>query len=480
MNPLLKISGLELARMIREREVTSEEVVATHIAHVRSVNPVINAVVAERFDAAMDEARAADRTLAKLGPERVPAYHGVPCTIKEAFRLTGMPNTSGLYRRKGIVADSDAITVKRMREAGAIPMGVTNVPELCMWMETHNTIYGRTRNPYNAAHIVGGSSGGEGAIVGSGASPFGLGADIGGSIRMPSFFNGVFGHKCTSGLIPNIGQHPVPRGISNMYLSTGPICRRAEDLWPLVNVMKGPAQGDAWCREMPLGDPATVDWKSVRILDVPDNSGIRVSMDLQVAQKKAVEHFRRLGATIKKMRFHRMKQAFLIWSSMLSASGEDSFASSMGEGQEIPRLWELMKWCVGASDHTIPAIVLAIMEIFPKFAPKRAERFIEEGRILREELEEAIGPGGLMFFPSHPYPAPKHNMPLLRPFNWVYTAVLNVMTFPVTQVPLGLNHHHLPLGMQVASVPGNDHLTVAAALELERAFGGWVPPDEVA
>ena len=139
---------------------------------------------------------------------RLPPLLGVPCTIKENFAFVGTPQASGLLARAHIVNDHDAPAVARLRAAGAIPLGVTNTSELCMWMESFNKVYGITNNPYDPTRTVGGSSGGEGAIIGSGASPFGLGADVGGSIRMPAFFNGVFGHKPSPLLIPNGGQYP--------------------------------------------------------------------------------------------------------------------------------------------------------------------------------------------------------------------------------------------------------------------------------
>src|SRR5262249_8717417 len=148
--------------------------------------------------------------------------------------------TGGLYARRGKPATRDATAVKRLRAAGAIPLGVTNVSELCMWMESANTVYGRTSNPYDLARTPGGRSGGEGAIVGAGASPVGLGSDVGGSIRMPAFFCGVFGHKPTGGLIPNTGQFPIAENDALRYLTTGPLCRRAEDLWPIVRTLAGP------------------------------------------------------------------------------------------------------------------------------------------------------------------------------------------------------------------------------------------------
>ena len=217
--------------------MTSRAVVEAHIARIEAVNPTINAVVAKRYDDARAEADAADaRMAAAARPDEALRcrYLGVPCTIKECFALTGMPQSSGLVARKGVVASDDATTVARMRAAGAIPLGVTNVSELCMWYESNNRVYGRTNNPYDPSRIVGGSSGGEGAIIGAGGSPFGLGSDVGGSIRMPAFFNGVFGHKPTGGLVPGSGQYPEAHGEGARIVATGPLARRAADLWPLV------------------------------------------------------------------------------------------------------------------------------------------------------------------------------------------------------------------------------------------------------
>jgi fatty acid amide hydrolase 2 len=174
MHPLLYQSGTKLAQHIRQRKITSREVVQVHIDHARTVNPGLNAIVADRYEQALREADLADEQVGDLPADELPPLHGVPCTIKECFRLTGMPNTSGLKSRIGTVVDSDAATVGRLRRAGAIPIGVTNISELCMWMESSNPVYGRTNNPYDRSRIVGGSSGGEGSIIGSGASPFGL------------------------------------------------------------------------------------------------------------------------------------------------------------------------------------------------------------------------------------------------------------------------------------------------------------------
>jgi len=147
----------------------------------------INAVVFDRYDAALADADAADAAVAETAdPDDLPPFHGVPCTIKEAIATAGMPSCAGLASRQAIRIDKNAPTVQRMIDPGAIPLGVTNTPELCLWIETENRQYGRTNNAYSANRTAGGSSGGEGAAVGSGGSPLGLGADIGGSIRIPA------------------------------------------------------------------------------------------------------------------------------------------------------------------------------------------------------------------------------------------------------------------------------------------------------
>ncbi len=477
MEELLTLSGSRLAEMIRNKEISSREVVDLHIDHIKRINPAINAVVRDRFDAARSEAKAADRRVRQDPPETLPPFLGVPCTIKEAFMLTGMPNTSGLVARRNNIARKDATAVARLRQSGAIPLGVTNVPELCMWMETHNKLYGRTNNPYNQRHIVGGSSGGEGAVVGAGGSPFGLGADIGGSIRMPAFFNGVFGHKATGGLVPNTGQYPMARNEALKYLSTGPLVRRAEDLMPLLRLMAGPDGKDPACVDMHIGSIADVHFKGLTVIDVEDNGKTKVSADLKAAQHTAAAYLKSKGAKIKKMKFSALARSFDIWSSMLSASDQESFNVSLGNGKRLRALPEILKWALRVSDHTLPSLVLAMAEDLFQLMPARTKKLVDAGMRLREELVSTIGSNGIMLYPSYSRPAPRHTRPLLTPFDFAYTAILNMMELPVTQVPLGLNAEGLPLGVQVAAVHGNDHVTIAVALELEKAFGGWVPPD---
>jgi fatty acid amide hydrolase 2 len=377
-----------------------------------------------------------------------------------------MPFTSGLVARKGLIAEGDAVAVARLRRAGAIPLGVTNVSELCMWMESDNRVYGRSNNPYDPRRTVGGSSGGEGAIVGAGGVPFGLGADIGGSIRMPAFFNGVFGHKPTGGLVDNAGQYPLPSGRAKTFLTTGPLARRAEDLAPLLRVLA----------DTEVGDPASVELDGLDVLTVDGDGRIPVSADLRAAQSAAADALAARGARVRPARFAGLGRSVEIWSAMLQSAGGPTFSALLGDGEEIDAARELLRWVLRRSPHTLPALGLVLLEKVPRILPAQSARFVALGAALRRELVERIGPRGVMLYPSHPRPAPLHYRAMLLPWSWGYTAIVNVMELPSTQVPLGLNAGGLPLGVQVVGVPGNDHVTIAVALELERVFGGWVPP----
>ncbi len=475
MDPALSDSALALAGQIRRGERSSREIVEAHIARVEAVNPRLNAVVAARFEQARAEADDADRRV-QAGADGLPPLWGVPCTIKESFALEGMPNSSGLLSRARVVAERDAVTVARLRSAGAIPLGVTNTSELCMWMESANRVYGRTGNAYDPRRIAGGSSGGEGAIVGAGGSPFGLGADIGGSIRMPAFFNGVFGHKPTGGLVPGTGQYPLSQNDALRYLCTGPIARRAEDLMPLLRILAGPDGEDAECRPIPLGDPGEVSIAELTVLDVRGNGAVRVSDELQTAQAGAAEALARLGARVETTRLPGLEHSLDLWSSMMHAAASTPYAELLGAGRRVWAVLELLRWLVGRSPYTLPSIGLVALERLSGLAEGRVARFVELGRRLKAELAARLGPRVVMLYPSYPSSAPRHGWPLLWPIRWQYTAVINVLELPATQVPLGLGRGGLPLGVQVVGLHGHDHVTIAVAQALERSLGGWVPP----
>ena len=475
-SPLLRQSATRLAAMIKSGETTSCDVVEAHIARIREVNPRLNAVVKDRFDEAREEARRADEAVRTTNASDLPPLHGVPCTIKEAFALRGMPNSGGLWARRDVVAHEDATAVARLRAAGAIPLGVTNLSELCMWMESANRVYGRTSNAYDVKRTPGGSSGGEGAIIGAGGSPFGLGSDVGGSIRMPAFFNGVFGHKPTGGRVPNSGQFPCSEGDALRYLTTGPLARRAEDLMPLLRILEGPDGKDDRCVAWPSGRVEEVDLSMLRVLDVEDNGRLKVSPALVTAQKRAARALEHHGARVKETRVAALRQSLEIWSAMLGTAETTTFRERMGNGAAFRPGRELARWALRRSNHTLPGIMLAMVEGVTKLSPSQTKKYVAMGNALRRELVDLLGDDGVILFPPYPTVAPRHHEPLLVPIKYMYTAVFNVLELPVTEVPLGLDARGLPLGVQVVGAHGKDHMTIAVALALEKSLGGWIMP----
>jgi len=467
MNEWLQHSAVHLAKSIRMGEISCQELLQIHIDRILEVNPTINALVEDRFDVAMKEAIDADQLITSR-TEDLPPFHGVPCTIKECFALEGMPQSSGLLSRKSIRVQDDAPTVSNLRKAGFIPMGVTNLSELCMWMESNNKVYGRSNNPYDPERTVGGSSGGEGAIVGAGGSPLGLGSDIGGSIRMPAFFNGVFGHKPSPGIISNKGQYPIAENEALNYLCTGPICRRAEDLPALSKVLAG--------EKADLFQDVSVDVREMKILNISDDGRIAVSTELRNAQQKVVEYFRRQGMQVEDIQIDGLRRSVEIWSAMLEMAGGKSFRELLFDGGSRSVLRECLRYGIGRSDHTLPALALVVLEQFSKFNRRQLERFYKMGEELQKEFRRLLAGNTIALYPSHAMVAPKHGRSIMTPWNWAYTAIINTMKLPATQIPLGLNSQGIPLGIQVIANERQDHLCFAVAAELEKEFGGWVPP----
>lgn len=475
----LKLPATKLAEKIRQFEIGVEELLQVFIERIYAINPSINAVVADRFSDAIGEAKEIDEMLCKMNREErdelaaTKPFLGVPFTAKESFAVTGLPNSGGLVARQDHIADDDAVVVRRLRCAGAIPMALSNCSELCMWWESANKVYGRTCNPFDFSKIVGGSSGGEGAIIGAGGSVIGIGADIGGSIRMPSFFNGIFGHKPSPNVVPNSGQFPDATGNRQQFLCTGPMCRYADDLKPLLMVMAGESAAS-----LNLDDP--VDVSKLRIFTVEDCGGnflvSNVSHELKQAQQYICQQFeKKRGVKVQPLKVDRLASSIEIWSSMMSSAAQKPFCFYMGNLEAaVNPYWELMKSCVGLSNHTIPAIGLGILEKVESLTPKGVlESFLQMGDELRQELESVLGEDGVLLYPSHPSTALNHNQPLLFPFNFSYTAIFNVLYLPVTQCPVGLSEAGLPLGVQVVAANNKDRLCIAVAMEIERLCGGW-------
>jgi fatty acid amide hydrolase 2 len=479
MPALTERSGVDLAAAIRRRELTASEVVEAHVELLEHANPRLNAVVADRFAQAREQARAVDKQIAQValrraGFDELPSLLGVPFTIKESIALEGMPNTAGALARRDHRATGTATAVKRLLAAGAIPLGVTNTSELTLWIESDNPVYGRTNNPYDRSRTAGGSSGGEGAAVGSGGSVFGIGADIGGSIRIPALFCGVFGHKPSAGLIPNTGMWPASSGQAARMLAIGPLARRAEDLMPLLRIMAGADRQDPLVVPIELGDPSAVSLDGLSVTVVEDSSIRPVGRDLRDARERAQGALASAGARLRSVSLPGWRFAMLPFLAALQDTEGDagSVAALLREAGEPSN--GLRSLLFGPVAHTPPTKLTLLAESLPSGAATR-EKLLARARALADELVDAIG-DGVLLHPAQLTVAPHHHRTYGRPWLTTSSSIFNLAGVPVTEVPLGLSPQGLPVGVQVAARHGADHLSIAIALELEAVFGGWVPP----
>lgn len=487
---IIERSATDLARAIRDGELTSREVVTAHVERARRLNPDLKAIAADRFGAALEEADAADARVAEsravaarasaggasADPD-LPPFLGVPCTIKESFQVRGMPNAAGLVHRAEVRAEADAPAVARLRAAGAIPIGVTNTSEATMWIESSNHLYGRTNNAYNPKRTAGGSSGGEGAAVGAGFAPIGLGSDIGGSIRLPAFFNGVFGHKPSPGLVPLSGSFPAPtgEGAPAEMLAAGPLARRAEDLMPFLRVVAGRDDGDPVSRDAELHDPASVTFEGLEVVVTEGATLFPVRGELRDARERAAGALAAAGATIRRVELKGMRRAVEYYLATLSDSDEDLLATfALDAAPTVSKV--ALDRVRRRGSHTLPfALLFSAQRATERMPAARKAKMIEAGKRLTHELEKAVG-DGVLLHPPFPRVAPRHGATIGRPWVLANAAVFNLTGMPVTEVPLGLGSKGLPVGVQVVGRRDQDHVTIAVALELERALGGWVPP----
>lgn len=253
---LCAMSAMEIAAAIRSRQVTSREVIEAHLRRIEEMNPAVNAVPVVLGEQALDAARAADRAVA--AGERLPPLHGVPFTIKGNIDLAGTPTTHGIRALAAAYPAEDAPVVQRMRAAGAIPVGHTNLPDFAIGWHTDSELWGATVNPWDRSRTPGASSGGEAAALATGMTPLGFGNDTLGSLRWPAQCCGVTALKPTLGRIPHATTvEPVDAPISNQLLGVnGPMARRVADLRAALAATAGVTWRDPWTVPAPLRGPA--------------------------------------------------------------------------------------------------------------------------------------------------------------------------------------------------------------------------------
>ncbi|HEX2184945.1 MAG TPA: amidase, partial [Chloroflexota bacterium] len=326
-------SATQLAARIRTRRVSAVEVLETYLAQIERHNPTLNAIVTLDVEGARRRAAEADRAMMQgevWGP-----LHGVPITIKDTLETAGLRTTAGYPPLADHVPTADATVVARLRQAGAILLGKTNVPPLALNFQTENPIFGRTLNPWNTDHTPGGSSGGSAAALAAGMTALDVGSDLRGSLRVPAHYSGVYTLKPTEHRIPTSGHIPelpgTPRGVRHMD-TVGPLARTVEDLALALRVMAGPDERQWEIPPLPAQVPPRLKPARLRLAWTDDFAGVPVAGEIRAALAGLVQKLEGLGAQVERRLPHGFDfmAAWETWGELFQAE----FGSTMSPQEE--------------------------------------------------------------------------------------------------------------------------------------------------
>ncbi len=303
IDKITQLGAAELAQHIRHGDLSAREVTEAYINRIDTVNPRLNAVVVPMFEQARQAAAQADSARQRgdaLGP-----LHGVPITIKDQFHVKGMATTFGMARLRGNIAGEDGSMVAALRQAGAIILGKTNVPQTLGVVETDNTIWGRTNNPWDLERTPGGSSGGEAAIIAAGGSALGLGGDFGGSVRLPAVWCGIYGLRPTARRLPgDSAPLRTASGAEGLVAQPGPLARKTADVALALRVMVAHivAHPTSFNPPVPFREPDQVDVSRLRVALLPQIGDWKPSPAIRRALHEAAAVLRSQGATVEEWR----------------------------------------------------------------------------------------------------------------------------------------------------------------------------------
>lgn len=451
---------------MRAREVSPVEVVEAHLRAIEKHNHSLNAIVTIADDA-VDQARARERELtrsADCGP-----LHGLPVTIKDTIDTAGLRTTSGSRMRRDYVPEADAPVVARLKAAGAIILGKTNVPEMAIPYECDNPVFGRSNNPHDLERTPGGSSGGEAAAIAAGLSPAGLGSDLSGSIRVPAHFCGIAGLKPTAGRVPMDGHTPPASGVVSLGATIGPMARTVADLALLFEVIANPAATSA---ADPANDSMPVRSVSgVRLAWYADDGITPVSDEIQSAVTSAAKVFAAAGVDVVKTTPPPITQGTPLWIKLFAHAANSEIASLYRgrEDEAGPQVARLLREFADTPLEFEDRIISA---------EHLAEAVIERER-LREELLRWMKTTPLILAPVGATIAFEHGRArvnindqytsVFRAFS--YAQVFNVFGFPVVAVPVGRTGAGLPIGVQIVGRPFAERTILAAAAIIEQTLG---------
>jgi amidase len=476
MSELAYLSAIDLANTIRRREISSREALDYFLARVASLDKSINSVVTIDAARARAEADAADAALARGGVQG--PLHGVPMTIKDSFQTAGMRTTSGAPELTDFVPHEDAWPVARLREAGAIIFGKTNLPIYAGDLQSYNVIFGTTNNPYDLTRTPGGSSGGSAAALACGFTPLELGSDIGGSIRLPSHMSGVVGHKPSYGVVPSHGQIPGPPGTLTLadLAVAGPMARTVADLKLGLEIMAGPNRWEqaAWRLELP--PPRRQSLKDYRIAAWLDDPHCRVEPEVRTLLENAASALSRAGAVVNvearpAFSLEKVTDTFfaLLQAALAGGTTRDKIELYATDGSDT------------SLGKTRRLLAMRHRE-WLSYNERRLQ--------MRKRWEEFFQEWDIMLLPVMPCPAIPHDQSEpqssrvasvdggRRPY-WdllTWMAPAGACYLPATVVPVGLLSNGLPVGIQIVGPYLHDYTTLELAQHLFTMMGGCPRP----
>ena len=472
-------SATTLARQIREKKISSRELTDFYIDRIERLDGPINAVVVRDFDRARAAADAADAALAK-GQTSGP-LHGVPMTIKESYDIAGLPTTWGVPEFKDNIAASDSETVRRFKEAGAHFMGKTNVPLQLADFQSFNEIYGTTSNPWNAERIPGGSSGGSAAALAAGFTALESGSDIGGSIRNPAHFCGVYGHKPTWDIVPSQG-HALPGMLAPPDIAVmGPLARSAEDLALALRIISGPDPLNSRGWKLDLPRPTKKKLSDYRVAVWPTDERAPVSTEIADRAQGLADRLAKLGAKVSDtarpdIDLDASNEIYIYMLNGVMAAGlpEEQFRETLEQVASIP-----------ADDKSQDALLArASVQHHRDWL-----RYHNSREALRYAWNRFFDDFDILICPQMATPAFAHDQsgyaertlqvnnetqPYFQQLFWA--GVITVAYLPSTVFPTGPSRDGLPIGLQAVGAEYNDYHCIDFARLVAEEMGGFVPP----
>jgi amidase len=468
-------TALEAAEGIRRKQISSAELTQQIFARIDQYNPKLNAFAYQLREEALARAKQADDAQAR--GKSLGALHGVPIHVKESFAVEGRPCTWGIPALKGSKAPGNADAVARLLGAGAVLIGATNVSLVLGDWQSYNEIYGTTNNPWDVKRTPGGSSGGTAAALAAGLGYLSIGSDIGGSIRVPAHFCGIYGHKPTLDLVSMTGHSPgggrsFP-GFSTLLAVGGPLARSADDLLAAVRILGGPADysAKAWKWELPASRHDNL--RDFRVGYVLDDPYCRVTTETKAALEKAVQSLDKAGAKLKPGWPPGFKVEDLYQNYMFHL---DAFLYSVQgpEAREAARK--------AAAESGKPVAGLA------SFADWQQQNFRRLGyraqwQAYFDETDVFLSPVAFTSAFAHDHSEPQSKRTIAtaqgpRPYmdmvRWIAPATLTGC--PATAAPIGRGDSGLPIGLQIMGPFWEDGTPITFAKLLARDFGGFAAP----